>query len=74
MNQYTETVKEEDQEIEETEDETKVAQYVNRNKIRRQNGTRGLTTTSLKDRTKKGRRIIDNDNIDSMQEDHNVQH
>lgn len=35
MNQYTETVKEEDQEIEETEDETKVAQYVNRNKIRR---------------------------------------
>lgn len=69
MNQYTSTVKEEDQEIEETEDETKVAQYVNRNKIRRKNGTKGLTT----DRTKKGR-IIDNDNIDSMQEDQNVQH
>ena len=62
MNQYTETVKEEDQEIEETEDETKAAQYVNRNKIRRQNGTKGLKTT---DRTKRGR-IIDNDNVDSM--------
>ena len=70
MNQYTETVKEEDQEIEETEDETKVAQYVNRNKIRRQNGTKGLKTKE--DRTKRGR-IIDNDNVDSMQEDQNVQ-
>lgn len=66
MNQYTATVKEEDQEIEETEDEHNVTQYINRNKIRRLNGTKGLN-----DRAKKGR-IIDNDNIDSMQEDQSV--
>lgn len=69
MNQYTATVKEEDQEIEETEDELKVAQYENRNKIRRLNGAKTLTIHA--DRTKKGR-IIDNDNIDSMQEDQKV--
>ena len=68
LNQYTATVKEEDQEIEETEDELKVAQYENRNKIRRLNGTKTLNAA---DRTKKGR-IIDNDNIDSMQEDQKV--